>query len=805
MDDSKKSKEQLIRELTELRAEFNTFRSTFKDPDKTATYDHNNSETEEDLLEIKNRHTELIEQTRDVIFLLSADGIIVSLNKAFESITGWQLHEWVGKPFMGLLHPDDIQLATQRLSEVVSGKISQELELRVQKKSGEYLHCEILSSPHVKKEKIIGVLGVGRDITDRKRNEEALAGERTLLMTLVNLLPAFIFIKDCESRFQIVNAACANYMGASSPKEMIGKTDMDYYQPEIAAAFRAEELKVLEGIPIIDKEQPTVSSDGIMRILLTTKVPLRDKDMKIIGLVGTSIDITEAKNAENALRESEENFRVLFDESPLPTIISEMPSGKITLANKRMAILMGHDPNYILGKTANELGMLKNPEDQEKLTRLIYSEGFVDNLEIDKTFPSQHGTDLISMRLVSIMGKMYCLTVVQDITVRKEAEKAIIKARQKAEESDRLKSAFLANMGHEIRTPMNGIMGFSELLKNPALTGTEQQEYVSIIEKSGARMLNIINDLIDISKIESGQMLLNTSICDIKEQSDYLYAFFKPEVNSKGLKFTSNCRLIADEALIKTDKEKVNAILINLIKNAIKFTNKGSIEFGCSRKDGSLEFYVMDTGVGISQEQKEFIFDRFRQGTDSLSRNYEGAGLGLSISKSFVEMMAGEIWMESTPQEGSTFYFKIPYFPVAKEKSNMDTEKETSTNNNPGNLKILIAEDDNFSEQLISSMVRSFSSRIIICRTGIEAVEACRNSPELDLILMDIKMPEMDGYEATKLIREFNKKVVIIAQTAYAQTGDREKALQAGCTDYISKPIKMHELVFIIKKYFTDI
>jgi PAS domain S-box-containing protein len=640
------------------------------------------------------------------------------------------------------------------------------------------------------------------DISELKRNEEALARDHTLLMTLVDLLPAYIYIKDRESRFQVVNLACARYMGASSPKDLIGKTDSDFYQPEIAASFRADELKVLEGIPIINKEQPTISSDGVNRILLTTKVPLHDIDQKIIGLVGTSIDITETKRAENALRESEENFRVLFDESPLPTIISEMPSGRITLANKRMASLMGRDPKEIIGKTANDLGMLKNPEDEQRLIKLISEQGYVDNMEMEKVFPTQHGIDLISMRLVSIMDKLYCLTVVQDITERKDAEKAVNKAREKAEESDRLKSAFLANMGHEIRTPMNGILGFSELLKNPALTGREQQEYVSIIEKSGARMLNIINDLIDISKIESGQMSVNLSDCNINEQSDYLYSFFKPEAESKSLRFTYKCGLTSHDAIIKTDKEKVNAILINLIKNAIKFTDKGSIEFGYTRKNGDLEFFIKDTGVGISQDQRKFIFDRFRQGTESLNRNYEGAGLGLSISKSFVGMLGGRIWIDSIPKKGSTFYFTIPYSPAQMEKSAVDNETDAEGKNKYRNLKILITEDDNISEILISAMIKTVSSDIFRATSGLEALEMCRTIPDLDLVLMDIKMPEMDGYEATKQIREFNKNVIIIAQTAYAQSGDRDKAIEAGCNDYISKPIRKNDLLALIKKHF---
>ena len=803
MDNNSKSKKQLVRELTELRRENSLLRLQADKAARSTSVNSVPEESEEALLEVNNRYHELLEQTRDVIFLLSTEGVLVFLNKAFERITGWHVKDWVGRPFSGLLHPEDIENATKRLSEVLKGEILQELEIRIQTKSGEYLYFEILSSPQVKKKTITGVLGIGRDITDRKRNEEALGRERTLLLTLVDLLPALIYIKDRESRFQIVNLACANYMGASSTRELIGKTDKDYYPPEIAAGFRSDELKVLEGVPIINKEQRSILPDSTEQILLTTKVPLRDSDMKITGLVGTSIDITETKHALNALRESEENFRILFDESPLPTIMSEMPSGLITFANKRMASMMDRDPSDIVGKSANDLGMLLNPADQDKLIKLISEQGFVDNLEIDKAYPSQEGTDLISMRLVSIMGKQYCLTVVQDITERKLAENALIKAREKAEESDRLKSAFLANMSHEIRTPMNGIMGFSELLKNPTLTGKEQQEYIQIIEKSGTRMLNIINDLIDISKIESGQMWINISTFNINEQSDYIYSFFEPDVETKGLKFTRKSNLSGNDAIVKTDKEKVSAILINLIKNAIKFTEKGSVEFGYSVKGENLEFFVRDTGVGISREQKEFIFERFRQGSESLSRNYEGAGLGLSISKSFVEMLNGKIWMESTPGIGSIFYFTIPYVCDFEETNYIINDEGTETRNNFKNLKILIAEDDSISELLISNIVKNSCREALMVRTGKEAVSSCRKNPDLDLILMDIKMPEMDGYEATKQIRLFNKKVVIIAQTAYAQTGDKEKAMKAGCDDYIVKPILKQDLLSLIRKHFT--
>jgi PAS domain S-box-containing protein len=532
-------------------------------------------------------------------------------------------------------------------------------------------------------------------------------------------------------------------------------------------------------------------------------------------LMASHRDITERKQAAESLRVSEENFRILFDESPIPTILSELPSGKITFANKKISAILNLDPSELQGKTPNELGLLKNSEDQEKLTGMIAAHGYIDNVELDKDLPDgQIGTDLVFMRVVTINGKQHCLSVVHDISDRKKAEEALIRAKEKAEESDRLKSAFLANMSHEIRTPMNGILGFAELLKNPRLTGEEQNDYLNIIEKSGARMLNLINDLIDISKIESGQMKVSVSPFNLNSQTEFIYDFFQPVVVAKGLAFSINNGLSFNDSIIKSDNEKVNAILINLIKNAIKFTDKGAIDFGyVLRPSGKinstqvLEFYVRDTGVGISPEQKAIIFERFRQGSESLNRNYEGAGLGLSIARSYVEMLGGEIRVESPPANheetnGTVFYFTVPY--VAEyEENELDVMAEQVSVHEAQfhDLRVLIAEDDDVSEMYLSRLLKPFSKDILKAKTGVDAVEACRNNPGLSLVLMDMKMPEMDGYEATRQIRHFNKDIIIIAQTAYAQTGDKEKALKAGCDDYIVKPVMKDILFDLLKKH----
>jgi PAS domain S-box-containing protein len=247
--------------------------------------------------------------------------------------------------------------------------------------------------------------------------------------------------------------------------------------------------------------------------------------------------------------------------------------------------------------------------------------------------------------------------------LRKKNQEELQTAKEKAEESDRLKSAFLANMSHEIRTPMNGILGFAELLKEPDLTGAEQQKYVSIIEKSGTRMLTIINDLVDLSKIESGQMEISYSTTNVNTQIEYIHNFFKPEVEAKGIALTFSCGLTGNDAIISTDKEKVYAILTNLVKNAVKFTKKGTIEFGYIRKGDFLDYYVRDTGIGISGENQVTIFNRFVQANIVNRQALQGAGLGLSIAKAYVEMLGGKIRVESLEGQGSCFYFTIPYYP----------------------------------------------------------------------------------------------------------------------------------------------
>jgi len=393
--------------------------------------------------------------------------------------------------------------------------------------------------------------------------------------------------------------------------------------------------------------------------------------------------------------------------------------------------------------------------------------------------------------------------IARDITEKYQNMQALVKAMEKAETSDRLKSAFLANMSHEIRTPMNGILGFAALLKEPGLSGPQQQEYIKIIEKSGLRMLNIINDIVDISKIESGLMEVNLKESNIKKQMEFVYTFFKPETVEKRLEFIWHNNLSDKEANILTDKEKIYAILTNLVNNAIKYTNSGTIQMGCIKKGENLEFFVKDNGIGIPQNRQEAIFERFIQADITDIHALQGAGLGLTISKAYVELLGGKIWLESEVGKGSTFYFSIPVKSKEENKGiDVGAEVKEPEKYLVQKLKILIAEDDETSAKLLQIGVQKIARTVLKAKNGEEAVEICRLHPDTDLILMDIQMPLMNGFEAVRQIRQFNSKIIIIAQTSFAQVGDREKSIVAGCNDHISKPINMAELLSMIIKYF---
>ncbi len=374
-------------------------------------------------------------------------------------------------------------------------------------------------------------------------------------------------------------------------------------------------------------------------------------------------------------------------------------------------------------------------------------------------------------------------------------------AKEKAEESERLKTSFLANVSHEIRTPMNGILGFASLLSEENHDPSEQKEYIDIIQRSGKRMLNTINDIIDISKIESGSAKIqNTEVkpCAVLED---LYRFFLPEAERKGLKLSLVCPKNENRGLL-LDLPKFNSIINNLLKNAIVYTEKGDIKIEMQfLQDDKMQVRISDTGIGIEKEHQKSVFNRFVRIEGSGDKIIDGTGLGLSIAKSYTEMMGGEILLESKPGVGSVFSLVLPCIFSHMHQQHISPIKDDKAINCYGKLKILLVDDDEVSQNLMKIGLKEVSDNLLFAHNGRNALDVYRENPDIDLILMDIKMPEMDGFEATQLIRKINQSVFIIAQTAYAQLGDEEKALDSGCNAYISKPIDIELLIQMIKGF----
>ena len=591
---------------------------------------------------------------------------------------------------------------------------------------------------------------------------------------------------------------------------------------KIEAKSAAWHAKTLDGKPYPDEELPftqvkntkkpvfniehAIEYEGEKKIITVSAAPLLNNTNDFLGMVSIVDDITSLKLADEIIHKSKSELEEYF-ENDISADYVVSPEGEIINCNKTFIELFGFkDKSQAINSNITDL--YSNTDDRKELISILKEKGKVESFEV--TFNSIDGKTINT--IINSIGKFSESGVllssrgyIVDITKLKKVEEELILAKEKAEESNRLKSAFLANMSHEIRTPMNGILGFAELLKEPSLSGEKQQDYIKIIEKSGARMLNIINNIVNISKIESSIMDIHLSETNVNKQVEFVYQTSKLDAERKNLSLSFSNALPDKEAVIKTDREKLYAILTNLVNNAIKYTDKGSIVFGYNIKENYIEFYVKDTGIGIPIERQEAIFERFIQADieDKMAR--QGAGLGLAISRAYVEMLGGKIWVESEPNIGSTFYFTIPYNSkprVTPIEQNISPSQEDKSQLKQ--FKVLIVEDDETSEVLLKEMVSKLSKVVLTAKNGLEAVNLCRQNPDIDLILMDIQMPDMNGYKATQQIRKFNQEVIIIAQTAFALLGDKKHSIDAGCNDYISKPVSREKLTEIILKHLKN-
>jgi PAS domain S-box-containing protein len=673
MEISGKTKRKLLSELQELRKENKALKDASDDRYKKLEAFINS------VKQSSQYARSLIEVSLDPLVTISPEGKITDVNQASTKVTGVSRNKLIGTDFSDYFtEPDKAREAYKQVFE--KGFVA-DYPLTVCHKNGKLTDVSYNASIYKDdKGNVLGVFAAARDITALKQSSQyARSLIEVSLDPLVTISP--------EGKITDVNQASTKVTGVSRNK-LIGTDFSDYFtEPDKA---REAYKQVFEKGFVADYPLTVCHKNGKLTDVSYNASIYKDDKGNVLGVFAAARDIT-------ALKQSSQYARSLIEVS-LDPLVTISPEGKITDVNQASTKVTGVSRNKLIGTDFSDY--FTEPDKAREAYKQVFEKGFVADYPLTVCHKNGKLTDVSYNASIYKDDKGNVLGVfaaARDITSektkkliiankellfqfeekRKHAEELLI-AKEQAEESDRLKSAFLSNMSHEIRTPMNGILGFSDLLKTPNLSGKEQKQYINIIEKSGKRMLNILNDIVSVSKIESGLMEVNIQEANINNQMDFVFSFFKPEVEEKGLHFLIKKPLVEKEAIIQSDPEKIYGIMTNLVKNALKFTKEGTIELGYTLRNVSglseLLFYVKDSGIGIPNDRQLPIFDRFIQADIASKMAYQGAGLGLSISKAYVELLGGNIWVESEEGKGSVFYFTLPYLTNPKEKELIEND-----------------------------------------------------------------------------------------------------------------------------------
>lgn len=541
----------------------------------------------------------------------------------------------------------------------------------------------------------------------------------------------------------------------------------------------------------------------------------------------------ELYDMNERLYESENKYKNLFEHAQAALYRTRIDDGKLLECNPYFARLLEYESVDDCLKNYSPQKHYINSSDREFMKRLLADNGhFSDKIIEIKTAKG-------NLRWVKYAGKSYpdkgyLEGGVNDITTLIEGKKVLVEkqrqlqekneeylavneelrqtneelydlntlleqTKEKLQESDKLKTSFLANISHEIRTPLNGIVGFAGLLK-PGMSSNKFNQFVDIIMNSSRQLTSIIDNILDLSKIEVGVIKIKKNQFDVNEELIKLYNEFDLQAKQKGLTID----LVTDEQgyMLYTDKIRFFQVFYNLLGNALKFTDFGKITFGYKLINDKTTFFVTDTGIGIPPDEIEYVFDHFRQADTNKTKLYDGAGIGLSLVKSFVNMLGGEVWVESALNKGTTFYFTLEGLNKKIPTLTKKGARKNHKNYDWLGRHILVVEDNSVNQQLIVEMMKPFHPVVLTADNGMEALKLLKEYPSIDLVLLDIKMPVMDGYETIKRIREINPDLPVIAQTAHALTEDKEKILATGFDAYMSKPLNADKLAAVLNPFF---
>ncbi len=738
----------------------------------------------------------------DMLVVAGYDGYFKKVNPAWEETLGWTQEEMLSRPWIDFVHPDDVQATHDAKDKLEANIPIKNFENRYRCKDGNYRWLSWKTHPYPL-EKLI--YGGATDITERKKTEESLRASERKFRQLANAMPQVVWTAMPDGQLNYVNERCFEYSGTLRTENNTVDWAPIIHPEDLQHTLFVWSNCVASGKPYEVLQRIFHAASGHYRWNLTRALPVHDELGNVTKWYGTNTDIEDQKSTEDALRKSEQFNQSIIDSSPDCIKVLDMDGHLLSMNEEGCRQMEVDDFSVCINKPWIGFwdGVERAAAEQALQAARRGEKGFFQGF-----CATMKGTprwwEVIVAPIRGNDGKtVQILSVSRDITERKKLEDATRDARELAEAANIAKSEFLANMSHEIRTPMNAVIGLANILAMSQPLSARQKEYIQTLQMSADSLLALINDLLDISKIEARSIELEHIPFNLKQLLNEVISMMSMRAKEKGLEFSvlGDC---SPDYVVVGDPTRLRQILLNLCSNAIKFTEKGgvyvSIDCHASGTQGveNVSIAVRDSGIGISPEHQESIFHKFIQADSSITRKYGGTGLGLAITKTLTEIMGGTIWLTSAVGKGSTFTVKLPMRVGGGEvqaEANVPFAAEAFTKQS---FRVLLVEDYAANVLVAGSYLEQFGYAYDVVDNGYDAVEKAKSGQYL-AILMDVQMHGINGFETTRLIRAHEKstgmpRVPILGMTAHALMGDRERCLEADMDDYLSKPYNPTEL-----------